>query len=185
MSKLILISGKAEHGKTLLANIMKKKLEIAGKRVLLFSFAAYLKFICKQYYGWDGKKDEKGRTLLQHLGTDVVRKKNPDYWVKTIYEFIETFEDEFDFFIADDVRFENEIEYFRNIGIIDFLSIRIEREDFENSLTEEQKNHLSETSLDNYPFDLFLLCETGVKNAERVVDELMEYEKGIANWLYR
>ena len=81
MAKIILISGKGEHGKTTTARIISNKLEENGKRVAIVPFASYLKFVCKEYFGWDGKKDEKGRQTLQYVGTDVVRRKDPDFWV--------------------------------------------------------------------------------------------------------
>lgn len=82
MAKIILISGKAEHGKTATARIIKERLESEGKTVTIVPFASYLKFVCKEYFGWNGKKDLDGRKILQHVGTDVVRKKDPDFWVE-------------------------------------------------------------------------------------------------------
>lgn len=170
MEKIILISGKAESGKTLTAKIIKEKLESLGKRVLIVSFASYLKFIAKAYFNWDGKKDEAGRSLLQYLGTDVVRKKNPDFWVKTIFDFIYAFEDEFDYFIADDTRFENEISYFQNHDPFSYLSIRVERLDFKNSLTPEQRKHPSETNLDNWEFDSWIYSYSGYSKLKEEID---------------
>lgn len=173
MEKIILISGKAESGKTLSAQIIKEKLEKVNKRVLIVSFASYLKFIAKTYFDWDGKKDTKGRTLLQYLGTDIVRKKNPDFWVKTVFDFIYTFEDEFDYFIADDTRFQNEIDYFQNNDPFSYFSIRVERIGFENSLTEKQRNHPSETDLDNRKFDLYLSSFSGYENLSGAIEHLI------------
>lgn len=168
--KIILIAGKSESGKSLSANIIKENLENEGKKVIVLSFASYLKFIAKAYFGWDGNKDETGRTLLQHLGTDVVRKKNPDFWVKTIFDFIYTFEDEFDYFILDDTRFENEITYFQKNDPFSYLSIRVERLDFENSLTPEQRKHPSETNLDNWEFDSWIYSYSGYDELKEEIE---------------
>lgn len=160
--KLVLLSGKAEAGKTSTADILKYMLEAGGARVLKISFAAYLKFICKQYFGWNGIKDEEGRSILQRVGTNIVRKKNPDFWVKTVYDFITTFEDEFEWFIADDTRFPNEILYFRERGI-DVMAIRVIRLGHANSLTSEQRLHPSETALDAFEFDAVIAAESGLE----------------------
>lgn len=169
MELIILVSGKAEAGKTLASNIIKKNLEKEGKKVLILSFAGYLKFIAKEYFGWNGKKDQEGRTLLQYLGTNVVRKKNPDFWAKTIYDLIYTFEDEFDYFILDDTRFENEIDYFHERDPFSYVSIRVNRVDFENSLSPDQRLHPSETSLDGRQMDIELYSLSGRDNLENEI----------------
>lgn len=152
---LVNIAGGAQHGKTTTANFLKKLLEDEGERVLIKNYAGYLKFICKNDFGWNGVKDKEGRTILQKYGTDIVRKKNPDFWVETVARFLEVFEDEFDYVLMDDCRFVNECNFFKDI--YKTYNILVVREDFDNGLTEEQKNHPSETSLKDYNFDATLL----------------------------
>lgn len=169
MSKIILISGKAQHGKTEVAKILRSFLEHRKFRVTLIPFASYLKFVCKEHYNWDEKKDEEGRSILQYVGTDVIRKKRPDFWVNVVMHFIDAFEDEFDYFIIDDVRFINEIDFTED-SRFDSISIRVERLNFENSLTEEQRLHESETGLDNYKnFDCHIKSESGRDNLEQQI----------------
>jgi len=160
MSKIILISGKAESGKTTLSNMMKRDLEASGYRVTIISFASYLKNIAKEHFGWDGVKDDKGRTILQEVGTNKVRVRNPNFWVETVYNFIETFSDDFDYFISDDVRFPNEIEFFRNL---DVMAIRLHRVNHVSKLDGIQLQHPSETALDNYKdFDAHIYAHNGL-----------------------
>lgn len=170
MNKIILISGKAESGKTTLAKIIQKELNKKNKNSLIIPFAGYLKFIAKSYFGWSGEKNEEGRKLLQYLGTDIVRVKNPNFWVEVVGDFIELFYEEFEFFIIDDCRFLEEVEYFKNKNINN-ISIRLDRLNYKNSLTEEQNQHPSETSLDNYSFDLYLQSESGL---EKLKEKLLE-----------
>ena len=92
--KLILISGKAGHGKDTLAGYLKAVMEEDDKKVLIVHYGDLLKYICKQFFGWDGNKDEKGRTLLQHVGTDVIRKMQPNYWVDFVNNILYMFENE-------------------------------------------------------------------------------------------
>lgn len=160
MKMMITISGKAQHGKDTTATILKEKLENQGYKVLIIHFADYLKFVCEKYLGWDGVKDEKGRELLQRVGTDVVREKYPNFWVDIAKNLSLALGDQFDYFLFPDCRFPSEIEAFKNSNI-PHLSVKIFRtmEDgsaFDNGLTEKQKMHQSECALDDYRFDYFI-----------------------------
>ena len=83
MKKIICISGKAQHGKDTTATILSAALEDRGNKVLTFHYADLLKYLCRQYFNWNGEKDEAGRTLLQHVGTDVVRAKEHIYFLSS------------------------------------------------------------------------------------------------------
>lgn len=172
MKKIFLVSGKAMHGKDSVAILLKQKLN--GKTLILHN-ADYLKYIAKEYMEWDGKKDEKGRNLLQSLGTEKVRvmMKRPLFWVEKTCDAIEILSDIFDYFIVPDTRFSNEINYpmarFPNC----VESIRVNRLNFDNGLTDEQKNHLSEISLDNFKFDYYIESESGLDNLEKALDLLI------------
>jgi len=180
ISHVILLVGKAEAGKTLSANIIKEELEKLGKTSLVLSFAGYLKFIAKSYYKWDGKKNEEGRTLLQHLGTDVVRKKNPDFWAKTVFDFILTFDGEFDYFILDDTRFINEIDIFQEFDPFCYTSVRIIRLDHENSLSPAQRLHPSETELDGVQLDTIVSSVSGEDELRKKIKDKLFSKNGKA-----
>ena len=170
--KVIEISGKSGHGKDETAKILKYKLEKLGNKVMILHFADQLKFIAAKYYDWDFLKDEKGRTLLQVLGVSA-RNKNPHYWVNIIYEIIITFFGDMDYVIIADCRFENEIYYLENQGL-DVTTLRVTRLNFENNLTEEQRNHISETELDNYHFDYYIYSENNLDYLNSCIDTLLE-----------
>jgi hypothetical protein len=174
--KIITISAKAMHGKDLSAQILKTKLEENGNKVLIYRYADYLKFLCRQYFDWDGNKDEKGRTILQYVGTNIVRNQQPDFWVETAMRFFNLFGNNYNYIIICDCRFVNEIELLRENGY-DVLSLHIKRLNFQNNLTEEQRNHPSETSLDNYQFDRYLYVKEGINNLEKIIYELIENEQ--------
>lgn len=154
--KVILLSGKARHGKDTVATMMKEALEDDGYNVLVTSYADLLKYICKQFFGWNGKKDEAGRGILQYVGTDVVRSQEPDFWVDFILKILKLFPDEWDYVIIPDCRFPNEIDVLRDAGL-DVTHIRVIRQDFKSPLTLEQQKHLSEVALDHYHPDEYLL----------------------------
>ena len=172
--KIILISGKAMHGKDSSALLIKQRLESKNKKVLITHMADLLKYECKQFFNWDGNKDDYGRSLLQRIGTDVIRAKNPDYWVNFIKNFLEMFQGEWDYVLIPDVRFKNEIESFKIDGWPN-ISVRIIRTNFESTLTDEQKNHPSETALDDFEFDYYLVSPSGLEELESAVDEFIKW----------
>lgn len=150
--KVICISGKARHGKDTLAGYLVEGLQLHHKRILITHFADLVKYVCKAFFKWDGVKDERGRTLLQYVGTDRVRAVSPDYWADFIVNILSMFKDEWDFVIIPDTRFPNEYELLKHYGF-DVSLVRVVRPDFDSGLTEEQKQHPSETALDDYVYD--------------------------------
>lgn len=173
--KIILLSAKAQHGKDQSAIFLKETMEQDNKKVLITHYADLLKYICKTFFGWDGVKDDKGRTILQYVGTDVIRKQNPDYWVNFTGDFLYMFSEEWDYVLIPDCRFPNEVEKMKNV--FNTYSIRINRIDFENSLNEEQRNHPSEIALDDYNFDYVI---NTISNLDYLKGELqLVYYKNI------
>jgi len=152
--KVCCISAKARHGKDTAAAIIAKYLEKQGHGVLITHFADLLKYICNKFFGWDGNKDEKGRTLLQYVGTDVVGAQKPDFWANFIIDILKLFENEWDFVLIPDCRYPIEMTTMENN--FDTTLLRVERPNFDNGLTDEQKKHPSETAMDNYPYDTVL-----------------------------
>lgn len=163
--KIIAISGHAQNGKDTFAGMLKEEYEVSMKRVLIAHYADLVKYICKTFFDWDGKKDERGRHLLQYIGTDVVRAECPDYWVNFIIDMMKFFGSHWDYVIIPDTRFPNEVERLRE-SCFDVLHLKIVRPNFESPLTPEQQNHPSETSLDNYPCD-FTITNTGLDDLKR------------------
>lgn len=180
--KIILISGKAEAGKTTAANFLKEELESRGERVAITPYGRLLKDLCNMLYGWDGQKDEAGRQLLQHFGTDVIRKSDPDYWVNHIIDLAFMLYYEFDALIVDDCRFPNELEAWGDFvrfmkeeksymgRSYDVYWLRIVRPGYENHLTPEQRLHPSETALDGYELPMSLLSIDDIDISNNGVD---------------
>ena len=174
--KILTISAKAQHGKDFTATILKELFEDMGKNVLIMHYADYLKYICKTVYNWDGNKDEKGRSILQYVGTDKARKNNPNTWVNVINETLLAIGEDFDIVIIPDTRFPNEINKMKEYGW-DVISIHCKRLMFENTLTKEQRMHESETALDNFEFDINLEFKTGKENVLNAIDRSDIFER--------
>ena len=170
---VILLSAKSGHGKDFIANIMKEKLEQKGNKVLVTHYADLLKYILKTFFDWDGQKDEHGRHLLQYVGTDVIRRQNPNYWVDFVKDIIIMFSNNWDYILIPDARFPNEITrmFCSNFRTI---SIRIRRINYSSKLTEEQQQHESETALDNYPFDYYMTNDGTLDGVTKEVDNFIK-----------
>ncbi len=154
--RIIAISGYAGHGKDTVAQMMYDRLTELGNSVLIAHYADLVKYICGTFFDWDGEKDVYGRHLLQYIGTDVVRSRDPDYWVRFIADMMDFFGDNWDFVLIPDTRFPNEITKLREAGYtVDHL--RVVRPNYDGVLTEEQKRHPSETALDGVDPDHVIL----------------------------
>lgn len=167
--KIILISGKAGSGKDTAGQMLYDELTADNYTVLVTHYADLLKYICRTFFGWDGVKDDFGRSLLQHVGTEVIRSKEPDFWVRFVMDMLRFFKNEWDYVIIPDCRFPNEVEVPKEYDIGDVVSLKIERTGYDNRLTQEQKNHSSETALDNYKTDYCIdNCGTPCELREKV-----------------
>lgn len=172
MKKIFLISGLAQAGKDSTAIFLKQKLP--GKTLILHN-ADYLKYICKQYLEWDGKKDKSGRTLLQVTGTEKVRfeLKRPLFWIEKSCDVIDICKDAYDYFAISDTRYLNEIYYPQARFPGKVFTIRVHRLNFDNGLTEEQKNHISEKELVGFQHNYEIYSESGLDKLEIEVDKFL------------
>lgn len=176
--KILAISGHAQNGKDTVAGLIKDSLKADGNRVLVAHYADLLKYMCRTFFDWDGNKDEKGRHILQYVGTDIIRKQAPDFWVDFISSVLTYFKENWDYVLIPDTRFPNEIGKLISNGF-DVVHIRVVRPNFESPLTKEQQSHPSETALDNVNPDFYIYNEGSI-------DELKEkINKWIQENLYR
>lgn len=153
--RIITISGRAQSGKDTTASIIKRKLEHRGYKVLITHYADPLKFVCKNFFGWDGQKDERGRTLLQFVGTDVVRKQDQDFWVRFVVTLLRFFDGNWDFVVIPDARFPNEVEIPEKENFVT-TKVCINRPKNDGNLTNSQLLHPSETSFSLIKHDFYI-----------------------------
>lgn len=145
---IFILSGKARSGKETVSEIIKNYYN--GKDVVTISFASTLKEYAKTISGWNGSEEDKPRELLQQLGVELIKEKIDDkLLIKRVLEDIEVYSYFFDVIIITDARLIDEIELVKNKYPSAKL-LRIIREDYENELTDNQRNHITETGLDEY-----------------------------------
>lgn len=170
---VLCISGKAQNGKDTTANYLYDYLTKNGKKAVIIHYADLLKFICSKYFGWNGEKDDAGRTLLQRVGTDIVRKRQPNYWVDFVTGLIKLFIDEWEYILIPDTRFPNELSCINSAGF-NLKHIRVTRPNFKSPLSEEQQKHPSETALDNTNADYVLVNDSTLKQLYKKIDKIGE-----------
>lgn len=120
---LIGLTGPAGAGKSLAADLLTGIGDACHTPLSVASFAAPVKEIARQCFGWDGKKDARGRRLLQVIGTEAGREYDPHIWTR---HALRRFEEEMATaeacglpaagVVFDDVRFPNEAEAIRSRG---------------------------------------------------------------------
>ena len=181
MNNTIIISGKSGSGKDMMAQFMKEELEKHGKRVIIIHYGDAVKWVLRDYFNWDGNKDVIGRTLLQRIGTDVVRACHPNFWTGIVVGLLQSFEpySDFDIALVPDARFPNEVDIALQ-ELKNCIAVRIERKNADGSdwinptLTEDQRNHPSETSLDCYAFDYVIHNDEGLEMLRESAHTLLE-----------
>lgn len=103
--------------------------------------------------GWSRTLGVRG--CLQLLGSEIRRAQNPAYWTDKFFAEVETIDA--DYVFVSDGRFPNEMDAIKSKNGVTFrleipeatlLSRRMNRDGI--TYTDEQLNHMSETSLDDY-----------------------------------
>ena len=153
LTKTIGFTGLAGSGKTYAATWFRFR---TGKGSV-WSFAAEIKAIAKGM-GWDGQKDDRGRRLLQQIGS-AGRAYDPWTWVSKMPTDQPI--------IIDDVRFLNEAEAIRDAGGIVVRIIR-------PGLT--AMDHESETEQKYIVADYTLIHD---EDLEEKLEALYEREMGL------
>lgn len=149
--------GKAGVGKSTTAKLVELIIKTYGDfEVITVPFAKPLKDIATMM-GWNGKKDDKGRRLLQLLGTECGRECiSPtiwiDKWKNIIREVANDGKPKPLIVLTDDVRFPNEVEAVKEQGgtIIRILAPEGEKTGLEGAAA----NHASETHMSTLAADI-------------------------------
>jgi len=152
---IITFSGKARHGKDTAVHILKDVLISHCKKPLVINYTDYLKFAAAKYLDWDGSKDGEGRSFLQFLGAEKVSPVYPTFWVDTVIRTVNVIGNNFDFVLIGDCRFRHDVTRWID-ECYHILPFHVKRLNFENELTNEQRNHATEVSLDDYQFKMYL-----------------------------
>lgn len=160
--KIYVVGGKAKHGKDTFSAFLKETYESHNKKVIVTQLSKYIKYYAREMTGWDLSEETKPREFLQQLGTTVIRQKlkKDDLFINRMIDDIEIFSYFYDAIIISDVRLKKEIIDLKKV-YPNIISIHIDRPNFDNGLTEEQKKHPTEIDLDDYnEFDIEVVNTT-------------------------
>lgn len=176
--KIYIIGGKAKHGKDTFSAYLKSEYERHNKKVIVTQLAKYIKYYAREMTGWDLSEESKPREFLQQLGTNVIRQqlKKDDLFINRMIDDIEIFSYFYDAIIISDVRLKKEINDLKK-SYPDLIVLHINRPDFDNGLTSEQKTHPTEIDLDDFnDFDIEITNTTLDKLKETACEIYNKYE---------
>ncbi|MDD2435455.1 MAG: hypothetical protein PHO63_04290 [Bacilli bacterium] len=180
---IYIICGKARSGKDTISQIIRDYYEKNDKKVLNLQYSSYIKEYAKKISDWDGSDETKPRQLLQQLGTEIIRFKiDMLFFVKRICSDIQVYSYFFDCLTISDARTKTEVdvpkENFDNV-----IAIHVERPNFDNGLSEEQKNHFTEVELDDYnKYDYRIINDGDLDKLKESVEGILiglENKKGV------
>ena len=161
-AKVIGLGHKSRQGKDTVANLI---IDQMGSRALRIGFADALYAIARVEHGMT----IKDAPLLQHLGTEVYRAKDPGVWIRTLY--YTALEKQPSVLVISDCRFPNEAEFVKQMG---GTMVKVERlsEDGEPHRDPTRSHtHPSEVALDDYDsWDMTIPNITG--QIERLKDSV-------------
>lgn len=175
MKRVYMIAGKARHGKDTTACFIKEYLENKNIKTVILQISSPLKFYAKKILGWDGEEASKPRDFLQHIGISVIREKmGEDFLIKRLIDDIKVLFNYADCIVVSDVRLPLEFELVDK-EFDDVVNVFIDRPLFNNSLTSEEKKHVTETALDNYNnYDIKIINDGSLSDLKNKVYEILK-----------
>ena len=175
---IFLIAGKANSGKDTSAEFIDNYVKLKGLKVVNLQLSSYIKMYAKKISGWNGEEDSKPRSLLQELGTDIIRNKIDNYlFINRIIEDIKVYSYYFDVITISDGRMPEELDMIKN-AFDKVYRLRVERPSFKSSLNKEELKHKTETALDNYTNYEYTIINDGSledlnNKVKQIVDEVI------------
>lgn len=141
----IAFGGRMQVGKTTAADHLVER-----HGFVKYALADPIKEIAGRGFGWDGRKDDRGRRLLQEIG-DVGRHYDPDLWLDRFAARLEA--DRPVRAVVDDIRLEREVAYLRSLDFLVALVVRPAEKIAESSPELARRAHVTETGLEGVELD--------------------------------
>lgn len=157
--KIFLVYGQARSGKGDVALAIKQIYTEQGLKVAITEYSKYLKLFAEEILGWDGKPETKPRTFLQELGQEIIKEelKMPYLLLNRMKEDIIIYQKFVDVLVIADNRLIEQIEGPKLWYPKDSYVIKVVRPNHDNGLTDQQKDHITETEIANYnQYDLLI-----------------------------
>jgi hypothetical protein len=187
---LVLFGGKAGVGKTTAAKYVQDNLSKYNRLIVeLTPLAKPIKEIAYSVFKWDGNKDDKGRRLLQVIGTDAGREYNENLWVEYLDTSILGSGFIPHFVLVDDWRFPNEMGFFTGNFFYDVVTVRIENDRVKSqhgisehpsevslpTATHEQLEFSPSTQDPYYPYNFSVFNNGTKEDLYKKLDKILAY----------
>jgi len=175
---IYLISGYSRHGKSTIGDIITNLATLENKDVIISQYGKYIKNYAKEMTDWDGSEETKPRTFLQKLGTDIIRNKlnKSEMFIQRQLDDIEIYSYFYDIVLVTDIRLPREIEAIKE-KFDNVVVIRVNRINFDDGLTEEQRNHPIERAMDEYTEYDYIIENDTLEQLEEDVKQIYERDK--------
>lgn len=171
--KIILLGGKANSGKDTTAELIDTYYRNKGLDVVNIQIAYYIKMYAKQITMWDGDNNSKPRQLLQDLGADIRSQIDNNFFINRIIQDIQVYSRYFDVITISDGRLPEEFLEIKK-AYPETISLHIKRPGYVSRLTKEQKNHLTETLVDDINYDYEIINDGTL---EELNDKVLDFVK--------
>ncbi len=170
---IICICGKARSGKSTISRCLEKLFIDNKKKVIVSPYTKYLKKYIEDITGNVIDEDNKPRNLLQNLSSELIKGilNDNDFFIRRQIEDINFYSYFADVILINDVRFPREIDVLKR-KYDRVISIGVKRNNFNSGLTIEEKNDITEVSLDNYNNYDYVIENNGFDELDNMVKKL-------------
>ena len=172
LQKIFIIAGRARQGKDTIGEFIKEYYK--DLKVLHLPNNYYMRDYAKRITDWDGTDETKPRDLLISLADYARNNIDEHFYIKRTIEDIKILSNYFDIILITDARFPYEIEMpkkeFNNV-----ISLHVERPEYVSELTNENKKHPTETSLDAYNnYDYKIINDSTLEDLKEKIYNLLD-----------
>ena len=172
--KIFIIGGCARSGKSTFGKLLSEELKDYGYKPCVMQITNPLYSYAENYFNYDPNKDQKPREFLQKMGIEIIKEKlgKKDFLLNRLYEDIEILSNFFDVFIITDARLIHEFLSIK-AKYDDVVSIKLVRKDYDNKLTLEEKNHITEKEIEMYNDFDYIIYNKGIDSLREEAIEII------------
>ena len=176
--KIYVIGGKAKSGKNTFGEYLREELKEYGYKPCVMHITEPLYGYARNYFEWNGNDSDKPREFLQKMGIEIIKEKmgKKDFLLNRLYEDIEILSNFFNTFIITDARLVHEFESIKE-HFSDVVTIKLERNNYNDYLTEEEKNHITEREISKYNNFDYIIENRGFQDLRNSAVEVVRNEE--------
>lgn len=176
--KIFVIGGKARTGKNTFGNYLREEAKKYGYKPCVMHLTEPLYSYARNYFDWNENTGEKPREFLQKMGIEIIKEKlHKNYFlIDRTCEDIEILSNFFDVFIITDARLIMEFSELKK-RFDDVVTIKLEREDYDDLLDEEERKHITETEIDDYKDFDYIIKNTGIDELRKEASNIIKNEE--------